>query len=102
MIQHKFIVKYNGDWNLFYEMKKNGQILREYETFSKKQTGGIYIGMENKRKFFSIATCHGRNYQGYYDQDYRKFVHSKLSTIMYEISEKEFEIIYTKIVEEAL
>jgi len=102
MIQHKFIVKYNGDWNLFYEMKKNGQILREYETFSKKQTGGIYIGMENKRKFFSIASQHGKRYNGYYDQDYRKFVHSRLSTIMYEISKEEFDNIYIKIVEEAL
>jgi hypothetical protein len=98
MIQHKFYVKYNGDWSIFDKMKKE----REYETFSKKDVGGIYIGMENKRKFFSIASQHGIKYQGYYDQTNRKFVHSKLSKIMYEISKEEFENIYTKIVEEAL
>lgn len=102
MIQHKYITTYNGDWNLFGKLKNENLVIREYETFSKKVVGGIYIGMENGRKFFSLATERGLRYSGYYDHDERKFVHSKESTIMYEIKEKAFEELYTEIVEEAL
>jgi hypothetical protein len=102
MIQHKHFKTYNGEWEEFDALKISGKVIREYETFSKKITGGIYIGCENKRKFFSIATHHGMRYDGYYNHEERKFVHSRHSKIMYEISEEIFEELYIKMVEKAL
>ena len=105
MIKHKYFAYYNGDYDIFDELRKNGFVSREYEYFGKntnKVCGKVFVASENGRKFFSIVTNRGKHHWGHYDYDNRKFVHSRNSQIFMELTEKGFDYVYSKIVEEAL
>lgn len=98
MKRHKFLVEYNGDWELFDELKKKGMVANEYEysVRSKRIIGKIYTVSEHGVKYISIATNRGAVYTSRRGLRRRRSVYK----IMYQLNQEGFSYIKQLIMEE--
>lgn len=56
MARHKKIAYYDGDWDIFDQLRRKGRVLEQYEYTNRKvKAGEIFVAKEAGEEFIAIA-----------------------------------------------